>query len=153
MQTCSKSQRSQRGKGCGGKTRQLTARPGCMGFPVHWRRTPELLGLMKGRKDMDQWTREGNRSLQGRGALLGPRPLSSSYGPARHWNFVRSEGLTLPGVWCREMFMLCPQRKVTPPCSLRSAHPLRVTRDLLRAAESGVGKVDWGPRPRLPCAM
>lgn len=134
------------------KTRQATARPGCMGFPVHGRCTPELLGLVKGRKDVDQWTRGGNRSFQGRGTLLGPRPLRPSVPPvASHRNFIRSEGLTMPGVWCRKMPMLCPQMKVMPPCSLKNAHHLIVTRDLCpqSAAESSVGKVNWGHQPRF----
>lgn len=52
-----------------------------MGFPVHRRYTPELLGLMKGRKDVDQWTREGAGVSRGE-ASAGPKAPSSSYGPS-----------------------------------------------------------------------
>lgn len=32
----------------------------------------------QGRKDVDQWAREGNRNVQGRGVLLGSRPLTGN---------------------------------------------------------------------------
>lgn len=146
---CSKSQKKSKGQRVWGKTRQATAGSGCMGFPVHRRCMPGLLGLLKGRKDVDQWTREGNRSSRGKVICWAQSPSVPPM--ALHWDFIRSEGLALPGVWCRKESMSCSQMKVTLPCSPENANPLTVTRNLgpQRAAESAVGEVDWGHQPRL----
>lgn len=126
------------------KTRQATARPGCMGFPVHRRCTPELLGLTKGRKDVGQWTRDGTGVSRGEAPCRAQGPSVPPLAP--HRDYIRREGLTLPGVWCKKLPMLCPQMKVTPPCSLENAHLLIVTRDLCpkRTAESSAGATSPG---------
>lgn len=92
---------------------------------------------------------EGNRSSRGKVICWAQSPSVPPM--ARHWDFIRSEGLALPGVWCKKESMSCSQMKVTLPCSPKNANRLTVTRNLgpQRAAESAVGEVDWGHQPRL----
>lgn len=143
-----RARKSQRGKGCGGK--QDKPQPGqaawgsqCTGDACQGAGTPER---KEGCGPADP---EGNRSSRGKVICWAQSPSVPPM--ALHWDFIRSEGLALPGVWCRKESMSCPQMKVTLPCSPENANPLTVTRNLgpQRAAESAVGEVDRGHQPRL----